>query len=201
MKRRRRSVGRSTSSPGQNRQGIAAFWVIAAAPCLVILLCVVIDVGRLWLARVELEDALEAAALASVQDWGESGGGETLPSRQRGQALAAANVIRGVPLVLDDNYDNSGSGGPNQNDSCAGDLVFGVITNSSPPFEFDAGVDGTTVDTTAVRAQKTVQINSLCQNFLGIPVGPFDITAMSTARYDDNTGTTALIKIGSFVCP
>ncbi len=129
-------------SAGQSRRGIAAFWVILVAPCLVILLCMVIDIGRLWLARVELEEALEAAALASANDWGENGGGETFAARQRGQALAAANLIRGVPLVLENNYDNSGAGGPNQNDSCDGDLIFGAITTTSPPFEFNAGVPG-----------------------------------------------------------
>ncbi|WP_166823259.1 pilus assembly protein TadG-related protein [Thalassoroseus pseudoceratinae] len=138
----RRRLAVPSFFPAHQRRGIAAFWVIAAAPCFVIMLCLVIDIGRLWLARVELEEALEAAALASVKEWGQNGGNETEDARERGQALAAANLIRGEELVLEKNFDDSAAGGPNQNASCTGDLVFGAITTTSPPFVFDAGEPG-----------------------------------------------------------
>ncbi|MCL6507990.1 MAG: hypothetical protein K6T59_13295 [Bryobacteraceae bacterium] len=47
-------------------------------PCLLALFVGLVGVANLWLARVELENALEAAALAAVKQWGEAGGGDTV---------------------------------------------------------------------------------------------------------------------------
>ena len=51
---------------------------------MLVLLSVLLGIASLWLARVELETALEAAALAAVKEWGDQGGGETFVPRQVG---------------------------------------------------------------------------------------------------------------------
>jgi Flp pilus assembly protein TadG len=78
------------------RRGSATLWMLIWVPCLLVLLSVLLNVANLWLARVELETALEAAALAAVKEWGDSGGGETFPSRQVGMQYASANIIGAI---------------------------------------------------------------------------------------------------------
>jgi hypothetical protein len=115
----------------------------------------VVELGHLWLARVELENALEAAARAAVETWAESGGGSTYPARQVGVAYAAANRVRGLPLQIDLNYDPAATpANPNENLTCCvkpgdplgdvlagGNLVFGAIRRDPDglcPITFDA---------------------------------------------------------------
>jgi hypothetical protein len=110
------------------------------------LFCVLVGVANLWLARVELENATEAAALAAVKAWGDVGGGSTLAPRNVGVAFAHANSVRRDPVVIGANF-NPG-GGPNQNDVCkvgisppSGNLIFGSINDDDPDnIIFNAGV-------------------------------------------------------------
>lgn len=142
---RRRPVGNSA----RGRRGSATLWLIIWLPCLLTLFCVLVGAANLWLARVELENSLEAAALAAVKHWGEVGGGDTEEPREVGVAYALANIVRGNGVVIGPNYDPVG-GGPNQNDECEptdhdvippnGNLVFGAINDDDPDnVIFDAG--------------------------------------------------------------
>ena len=118
----------------------------------------VVMIGNIWLARVELENALEAAALAAVKDWAEmpGAGGDTFIPRNVGVAYAGTNTISGVPVDIRTNY-AAATGGVNQNWLCyptkpdpatglppRGNLVFGAVTIENPGtpdeyIEFDAG--------------------------------------------------------------
>jgi Flp pilus assembly protein TadG len=116
------------------RRGAVTLWVIAALPVILVAALVLIDVGRIWLGRIELKNALDAAALSAVKTWGESGGGNTLVPRQDAVDTAAANTILGQPVVLGLNY--TAGNAPNQNTSCAGDLIFGTLTDDDPAFVY-----------------------------------------------------------------
>lgn len=123
------------------RKGIAALWVIILVPCLLVALCLVIEISNLWIARAELETGLEAAALAAVKEWGDAGGaGGTLGPRNVGIDFADSNTVRGNALVINDNYNAADVNG---NDDCDGDLVFGAITSSpadAPNHVFNAEI-------------------------------------------------------------
>jgi hypothetical protein len=132
----------------RRRRGSATLWLIIWLPCLLTLFCVLVGVANLWLARVELENALEASALAAVKQWGEAGGGPTLTSRNVGVAYAGANIVRGNSVVIGTNYNPLNL--PNENDLCDptdetvnppnGNLVFGAIDDDDPDHViFDAG--------------------------------------------------------------
>lgn len=131
------------------RRGLSTVWVILTLPLLLLLFCFLINVANMWLARVELENALEAAALAAVKEWGDAGGGSTLIPREIGQAFARENGIRCRRLQLGLNYDPV-SGGVNENLACEidglapsnGNLIFGAIEAVDPndPIIFNAGV-------------------------------------------------------------
>ena len=57
------------------RRGVVTIWTLICLPLAVIVLFGMVHVGRMWHARVQLENAVEAAALAAVQEWGDQGGG------------------------------------------------------------------------------------------------------------------------------
>ena len=126
--------------PRAARRGIATLWLILVLPAMLILLCLVMEIGNLWLARMELEDALEAAALAGVKEWGDIKGGDTLTSRNVAREFAEANTVRGVPVALAAalNYTNTNV---NDNTSSSGELVFGSITQTSPTVIFNANTE------------------------------------------------------------
>ena len=125
------------------RRGWTTLWLVIWLPVLMALFCGLVAVASLWLARVELENGLESAALAAVKEWGDAGGGDTLVPRQVGVAFAAANCVRGTHLALATNY--AGEQAPcNQNLTCDladGNLIFGAIDDSDPDHVvFSAGV-------------------------------------------------------------
>jgi hypothetical protein len=120
-----------------NRRGAVALWVILAGPALLGMLILVIELAHIWLARIELENALGAAALAAVKEWGDAGGGSTECPREVGVAYADGNLISGLPLSIATNFGNAT---PNGNAFCAGNLIFGAIIDQNAPFRFDASV-------------------------------------------------------------
>lgn len=131
----------------RKRRGIGTLWLILILPLAMILLCVVLEVGNLWLARQELEDSMEAAALAAVKQWADPPVVDTMTPREVGVQYAAANTAGGTPVTISTNYDNA-TGGVNQNAECDltnivgsdGILVFGAITDTVSPYTFNAGV-------------------------------------------------------------
>lgn len=146
-------ASRSVRPRRASRRGISAVWLIVWIPLLMILSCLMLDVANVWLARVELENGLEAAALAAVKEWAES----TSPTpnfdaRRVGVAYACQNRVRGLPIVIGTNYDPNAdpNTNPNENLDCCitagtpptGNLVFGAIDRSDPanPNTFNAGL-------------------------------------------------------------
>lgn len=120
------------------RRGVATVWLVLFLPLLMLMLCFVVEIGNLWMARAELETALEAAALAAVKEWGDNSGGDTLVERNVGVTVAAANYVRGNPLVIGTNYtaaninNNTNSTFP----PTTANLIFGAITQTSPTVVF-----------------------------------------------------------------
>ncbi len=120
------------------RRGVVTLWTILTVPVMLFMLAFVVEIAHLWSARVELENSLEAAALAAVKEWGDAGGGSTLVPRYVGVAYAAANGIDGDPVVITRNYNPDHL--PNENDSCQGDLIFGAITTNLQLIDFNTDV-------------------------------------------------------------
>ncbi|HAH45430.1 pilus assembly protein TadG-related protein [Gimesia sp.] len=185
-----------------NRRGIAVLWLIIWGSFFLTFFCVVLEIATLWAAQVEVNNAMDAAALAAVKDWGER---ITLPMpddstefpRDVGVAYATANPIQGTPAVFTTNYD---VGNPsNENLSCDGNLVFGGLI-TPPPYEFDAGADALNPAVLpAVRAQVTVPVQGFCATLFGFTV--LNVSASSTAYYDTGTGQPVLVHVTTFTCP
>jgi len=191
---------------GRPRRGAITLWTILTAPALVVLLCMVVEITHLWHARVEVENALEAAALAAVQSWGEGTLTPTVTHRNVGVAFAAANTVNGDPVTITNNY--LAAAGGNENASCSGNLVFGSVSASGSQWVFDAGTPptcgGAGTDHFAVRAQATVEVPSLCAGFCGIPASPFNVTTSTTAVYEcGGANSPRLIRVldSNYTCP
>lgn len=114
-----------------NRRGISTVWIIASVPALLTLLCLVLEVANLWLARVELKNAVDAAALSGVKTWGE--GSSTAAARTETQSTAAMNTVVGTAVALDL---NSGAG-TNGNGANTGDILLGTISGTPGALTFN----------------------------------------------------------------
>ncbi len=127
----------------KRRRGAVMIWFIVAMPVLLTLLCVVLEVSNLYLARTELTNALEAAAQAGVKNWAQnftSTGGDTNNARMVANTYAKANTINGVPVdltTLDPALNYSSGQACNQNACGSGVFVFGAVTGSTPKFTFN----------------------------------------------------------------
>ena len=168
----------------RRRRGIAALWVILVTPAFLLLLCFVADIGKLWLARTELENGLEAAALAGVRSWGEASGGPTAAARGTAVEYAAANVAAGQTISIASNFGPLSP--PNENASATGDLLFGSATQAGNAWIFDSNgtPDCNLGRPYAVRAQGSATVTSFSDGFLGMSVGPYAVSAETTAIYD-----------------
>lgn len=123
------------------RKGVAVLWVILMLPVVFLMLVFVAEIGNLWLARVELENALESAALAAVKEWVDASGGSTLTARQVAQTVAAANTVRGNSVAIGLNY--TAANLPNENTDGTfptANQVFGSLSSTSPTVVFASGV-------------------------------------------------------------
>jgi Flp pilus assembly protein TadG len=129
------------------RKGMAAPWFVAAAPVLVLLAVMAVQVANLRHRQLELHTAVEAAALAGANALlddsllSEQPDGMAIDGRARAAAAryAAFNPVAGKPLDLD----------PNAQNFTDGELVLGTLDN---PFNhaFDASGVGR-LDRNAVR--------------------------------------------------
>ncbi len=130
------------------RNGIATIKIVLLLPLFITLLALVLEIGNLWLARIELENALESAALAAVKEWGDNNGaGGTFTPRNVGNEFGKSNTVADVPMNLglidpNLNFDDSDPvNNPNQNLTCPdGVLIFGAITSIDPEVVFNAAV-------------------------------------------------------------
>ncbi len=161
------------SSPASCRRGIVTIWTILAVPVMLTILCVVVEVGRLWQARAQLENALEAAVLAAVQEWGRRGGtAKQVPAGAIvGKAYARANAIHGTPVDLDDRAIVPDAA-----------WAFGTVTPTEGGFDFTPNPDAQT--NLAVVVQATAKVPALFRSSLGRWIGASTVTAGTAAFYD-----------------
>lgn len=203
--------GPLTRSPCRHtRSGAITLWMILVIPCLFAMLALLADVSRLWLARIELTNALEAAALSGVKTWAEEGNSPANRSAARADALVAAdaNTVIGqsasapadaVPVTLDAN-ENPGAD-PNDNDSPDGELVLGALVESGFVFTFCSNLPPGGGREFAVRTRKTVTVHSIWTSLFGGTVGPYHVTSNAVAAFRDGQPRIVHMEVFSDACP
>lgn len=115
------------------RRGIATIWVLASMPVLLTLLVMLVDAGNLWVARAELKNALDAAALSGVKSWGEGSG--TLQSRLDAHDAFTTNTILGTQYSLSTAEGGCTNGNPSP--SATAEILLGTISDGASGFTFD----------------------------------------------------------------
>jgi len=148
-------------------------WTILAVPVLFTVLCVVVEVGRLWQARAQLENALEAAALAAVQEWGQRGGNaeQVAASEIVGKTYAQANAVQGRPVDLE-----------NRAVVPALAWAFGTATPRGTAFDFAPNPKAQT--NLAVVIEATARVPALFRSLWGGWIPEPTVTAGTAAYYD-----------------
>lgn len=126
--------------PHQNRRGIAILWLILWGGMFLTFFCVVLEISAMWQAQVELNNTMDAAALAAVREWGLSGASTTQVARDVGVAYVGANPVQGSTVSVTTNYAPGNS--PNQNASLSGNFVFGALDSIVSPITFDPDAQG-----------------------------------------------------------
>ena len=193
------------------RRGVITVKMIVALPSLVIMVGIVLEIGSIWLARIELENALESAAIAGVKVWSEQSKNNTIAdpldltfdglphanpdlpfilaaTRTATQQAFAVNVIRGTAYAL-----NSNSGANDHGNGLkTGNIVLGGFDNTLATGSLttsadvgcgrDDGMGATLLNMDfAVVAQKQIDVPSLFGNLFGISVPTYSISARATA--------------------
>ena len=161
-----------------SRAGIAVIWLIAAAPAILVFLCIMVEVANIWNARVQLEVALESAALAGVKVWSDLTEADVVPdphdspgefaktsaARDAAVAAAAANNVGGVSIVLDRNELDDGIDDVGyDNANCTGDLLLGGFpTTGATDFNVTAavGCGRSTTTVTVITINFDIDINT-----------------------------------------
>jgi len=118
------------------RRGVSLLWIIIAFPALVLFLVFAVEIGNIWLARVELEQSLEANALAAVKQWAEGETLDTNAARMIGNDFSIANPVRGVAVDLTlDSLNPAFDGTLNYNTTKVNDnaVTWDVSEDSSNP--------------------------------------------------------------------
>ena len=168
-----KNAGKSGFSCGFHRRGVVTLWTILCIPFILTILFVVAEVSQLWQARVQLENALESAALATVQEWGDLGGQakNVLAAQTVGRAYGKANLVRGVQVDLDDRT--------------VVPVVawsFGSAEPNGSGFDFTSTADAKAKF--AVVLQATVKVARLCKSILGPAAKDSTVTVKVAAFYD-----------------
>lgn len=167
-------------------------WTILAVPVLFTVLCVVVEVGRLWQARVQLENALEAAALAAIQEWGQRGGNEeqVAAGETLGKTYALANAVQGRPVDLEDRAVVP-----------AVAWAFGTATPRGTAFDFTP--DPRAKANLAVVIEATARVPTLFRSLWGAWAKEPTVTAGTAAYYDQSVQPPKprLIRIRDCVIP
>ena len=161
------------------------------------MLGIVSDVARIWLARVELQSATEAAATAGVDSWGDAAAdnyANRLAARGIAESIGETNTVLGTAITVAQNDNGSGVDNDNNNnaDCDNGEVVLGRLSGGV----LDATANNPiAVSERAVLVRKTQTIASIW-TFLG---GTYTISVQAVARSD--AGDPRLTEINSLTCP
>jgi len=184
--------GRNSRS-ASGRRGAAVVWILVATPAILVLFMVVLSLASIWQARAELQNAVEAAALAGAKLWGD---GADSPSNRTSahlasQAVFQANTVFGKVGSISSNDNPSAI---NNNQSTSGPILLGSFVGST----FYVNQSPGAVNERACYVTTTASITPLLQG-LGV-LGPFTVQASAAAFYSGTTsgsGTPQLTIVTS----
>ena len=169
------------------RRGVVTLWTLLCLPLLMLMLLVIAEYASTWHGRVQVENAVEAAALAAVQHWGDLGGGaaNAAAARDAGRLYALANTVHGRQVDLDDS-------------ATAASVTwgFGTATPNGTAFDFTPAPAATAQF--AVMIQAAVKVPRFCKSIVGNAIEDSTVVVTTAAYYDPSKKPCRprLIRVG-----
>ncbi|MBI1348148.1 hypothetical protein GC163_17880 [bacterium] len=181
----------------RQRRGAVLVWFVFIIPLMLMILLALTDFSGASMAKIELRNAVDAAALSAVKTW------------DRGDLAAAAYDAE---AVLNGNIQSSAimsravTESSTQTDlpSIATVITFGSVTAKNGQSVFTPGnLDPMMLvgegDTLAcqrcVMIQKTLNVPSIGGTWLGVSFGPYTVTTESFARICPRQNTPQLVFV------
>lgn len=172
------------------RRGAVTLWTIVCMPLLATIFWGVLEVGYLYQARVEAENATDAAVLAAVQAWGDRGGQarNIRAAEKAGKDFARANAIHGRPVDLDDSMIASSAA-----------WSFGRAKPGKSGFDFTANPDAT--DQLAVVLEATVRVRGFWMSVLGPSDSTVSVASAAVFEPSETGPRVKLIRLEKILKP
>jgi Flp pilus assembly protein TadG len=153
------------NSKRRDRRGVLLLMTALLLVAMVGLLAFAIDIGYLQVARTQLQQSADAAALAATSELMDNDAlsgarnlsAETTRARTMAVQYAAANPICRVAPVVESNSSNASDG----------DVVVGYLANPSDPTQTMNFSDPNRANAVQVRVEKTVDKNGEVRLFFG----------------------------------
>uniref|UniRef100_A0A7C2JZ47 Putative Flp pilus-assembly TadG-like N-terminal domain-containing protein n=1 Tax=Schlesneria paludicola TaxID=360056 RepID=A0A7C2JZ47_9PLAN len=168
------------------RRGAILVWFVFVIPLMLLILLAVTDFAGASLAKIELKNAMDAAALSAIKTW-----------HEQDKTLAVSDVEE----LCAANFSGSGilsrSAVASEPGQASSPLVtFGVLQDSGEQHVFIPVGDVEPAQAArCVAVGATMQVPSLGGAWLGIALGPYTVTAESYARISPEQGTPQLVSI------
>jgi Flp pilus assembly protein TadG len=190
-------------TPRLDRRGAVLVWFVMIVPLMLLILVGLTDYAGMSLARIELQNAVDAAALSAIKSWSHA---EPSAAATEAATLFAANPVIGQTL-----------GGHDTGQAVA--TVLTQQTSDDPAVVIDGALFGIWVDqhgtllfrpsadqpadsasastpaTPMVLFRKTIQVHGITRGWLGGTLGPYVTSAEAYARLDPVTGRPQLVNI------
>lgn len=191
-----RHTARPLRGTRARRGGGVALWFLIVSPLFIAALVMVVDLGHLWLSRIELENAVAAASLAGARSVWDAAQDSDVPGSSEKRAAArqvaarflGANSVAGTSLQL---HPDGATPPPEDRARLVeriillGDVDLGTHTFHLSPSE---------IENRGCHVKAVVAIDSLC---LGIE-GFYSLEAAATAVNEGSDVNVRLTRIEQF---
>lgn len=124
---------------------------------------------------------------------GEQGGGGGVTSQDFGRDFGTGVGSGNDPFTSVGALISANIGGQ----TVSGTLTLTNADRSEITFNVNIVAGGTAF---GARTRKTIQVRSICPSFLGIGLGPYDVTAESFARFVCTNGPPQLVRVDTVTC-
>lgn len=170
---------KSADCAASQRRGISTVWLILALPVLFVMFIFLTDYANIVRARVELQAAVDAGALAGA-NYLTSTTGHLDKARSAALTYTEANTVIGKHVQITDNF----GVGTNSNATTTGNIVIGTYSsNGDGTFTFTPSIAVPAAATSgAVLVRASFSVNSFWKSTLGFKTAVYHVQAQAVAR-------------------
>ncbi|GAB4148718.1 MAG: hypothetical protein Tsb009_22700 [Planctomycetaceae bacterium] len=173
---------------GGSRRGISALWLVLAIPLFTVVLGMVLNVGFLWIARAELENAAIAGAKAGVHPKVACKNDDCDQARQTAMQFVEANRVLRSQLKIKDNDDKENSSNSPQA-ICQARILFGTVDGKKFHAETENGKPKACL----------VELSKKVVGPFGWLTGPTIVRIRAVAVPGENGGAPKLVDIEQII--